>query len=68
MTDPTIPNVVIPSDVAAELRVRADVLRRLLTAFIDRAAPAESELAGMICMVCERAEAIACALDEGDEG
>lgn len=68
MTDPTIPDVVIPSHVAAELRVRANVLRRVLTEFIDRTAPTESELAGMLRMASEHAAAIADVIGRrGDE-
>ena len=68
MTDPIIPNAVLPGHVAAELRVRANVLRRVLTELIDRTAPAESEVAGMLRLAREHAEAIAGAFEEPDTG
>ncbi len=67
MTDPTSPDIVIPGHVAAELRVRADVLRRVLTELIGRTAPAESEVAGMLRLAREHVGAIAGALEERDE-
>ena len=43
------------------------MLRRVLTDLIDRTAPAESEVAGMLRLAHEHAEAIASALEEGYE-
>ena len=53
MIDPTIPDVVLAGHVAAELRVRADVLRRVLTELIERTAPAVSENAEMLRLARE---------------
>ena len=67
MTHNETPPIAISGPIAAELRVRTDVLRRVLTELVDRAAPAESQVAGMLRLAREHAEVIAGALEERDE-
>lgn len=47
MTDRT-PDLTIPGLTVAELRVRLDVLNKVLTELVGRTAPADSEIAGKV--------------------
>ena len=58
MTD-TTPNLTIPGSALAELRVRVDVLNKVLAELVGRAAPADSESAGLLRIAWEHARAIA---------
>jgi len=57
MTD-TTPDLTIPGLTVAELRVRLDVLNKVLAELVGRIAPAESELAGLLRIAWEHARAI----------
>ena len=58
MTDRT-PDLNIPGITVAELRVRLDVLKKVLIELVGRTVPAESEEAGLLRIAVEHAQAIA---------
>ena len=57
MTDRT-PDLTIPGLTVAELRVRLDVLNKVLTELVGRTARSESEEAGLLRIALEHAQAI----------
>jgi hypothetical protein len=58
MTDRT-PDLTIPGLTVAELRVRLDVLNKVLTELVGRITPADSEEAGLLWIAMEHVQAIA---------
>ena len=58
MTDRT-PDLTIPGLTVAELRVRLDVLNKVLTELESRTVRADSEEAGLLRIALEHAQAIA---------
>ena len=58
MTDRT-PDLTIPGLTVAELRVRLDVLNKVLTELVSRTARADSEEAGLLRIALEHGQAIA---------
>ena len=58
MTD-TAPDLTIPGPTVAELRVRVDILNKVLAELVGRTAPAESETAGLLRVAWEHGQSIA---------
>ena len=58
MTDRT-PDLTIPGLTVAELRVRLDVLNKVLTELVGRTVRADSETAGLLRIAWEHGQAIA---------
>jgi len=58
MTDRT-PDLTIPGLTVAELRVRLDVLNKVLTELVGRTTRPDSEKAGLLQIALEHAQAIA---------
>ena len=54
----TKPDLTLPGLTVAELRVRLDVLNKILTELVDRITPADSEEAGLLRIALEHAQAI----------
>ena len=67
MTD-TIPDLTIPGHSVAELRVRVDVLNKVLADLVDRTVPADSEVAGLLRIAWEHGQAIAEAIEAAPIG
>jgi hypothetical protein len=57
MTDPT-PDLTFPGSTVAELRVRVEVLNKVLTELVGRTVPADSELAGFLRVALDQGRAI----------
>ena len=62
MTDRT-PDLTIPGLTVAELRVRLDVLNKVLTELVDRTVPVDSEEAGLLRIALENGQAIGKAIE-----
>ena len=67
MTDRT-PGLTIPGPTVAELRVRLDVLNRVLTELVDRTVPVDSEEAGLLRIALEHVQVIAEIVGTSSEG
>ena len=64
MTDRT-PDLTIPGLTVAELRVRVDVLNKVLTELVGRTVRADSEEAGLLQIALEHGRAIAETIEGG---
>jgi hypothetical protein len=55
----TTPDLTLSGPTVAELRVRVDVLNKVLSELVGRTAPADSDLAGLLRVALDHARAIA---------
>jgi hypothetical protein len=62
-----MPDLTLPGPTVTELRVRVDVLNKVLTELVGRTAPDDSELAGFLRVALDHARAIAEVLGHEDD-